>query len=134
MELLASFNANYNENGLTEASKFPALTVGPMTLSLQVDNEFYTARVKYNSATKWFTLDIVGPNNEILQGETFVADFPTNLLNASALKGYGLFYFPKQNKFKMYKLDEGWYNAVDLDFETAYKAILLQVFPDELVS
>lgn len=133
MQLIATYDSNYYPTALTEASKFPSLTRGNMTLMLQAENEFYTARLKYNSVTKWFSLDVIGPNNQTVQGETFVADFPTNLLNCSELKEYGLFYFSKSNDFRFYKLSEGWYNSAELDFNTAYKAILLQVFPDEIV-
>lgn len=134
MELLATYDSNYQDTALTEASKFPSLTRGSMTLMLQANNDFYTARLKYNSVTKWFSLDVLDSSNNIIQGETFVADFPTNLLTCSELKEFGLFYFPKSNDFRFYKLSEGWYNSPELDFNTAYKAILLQVFPDEIVS
>ena len=134
MELLATYDSKYVPTALTEASKFPSLTRGNMTLMLQANNDFFTARLKYNSVTKWFSLDVIGSNNQIIQGETFVADFPTNLLNASELKEFGLFYFPKSNVFKFYRLTEGWYNSPELDFNMAYKAILLQVFPDEIVN
>ena len=134
MQLIATYDSNYNETALTEASKFPSLTTGPMTLTLQVNNEFYTARIKYNSVTKWFTLDIIGPNNKILQGETFVSGFPTNLIVAPKLKEYGLFYFPRSKKFKFYKLTEKWYNTFDMDYETLLKAIEVQAFPSEFAS
>lgn len=133
MELLAVFESNFVPTALTEASKFPSLTRGNATLMLQANNNFYTASLKYNSVTKWFSLSVIGPNNRIIQGETFVADFPTNLLTCSELKEFGLFYFPKSNDFRFYRLSEGWYNSPELDFNTAYKAILLQVFPDEIV-
>lgn len=133
MTLISTFDLDYNETAVTESGKFPTLTTGAIGLSIAVDNVYYTAQILYNSVTKWLTLKILDTSGNILQGETFVNEFPTNLLVCNELIGYGLFYFPKANQIRFYKLDEDWYNSIDLDYDTAYKAILLQVFPSEIL-
>ena len=133
MTLLSTFDLDYNETAVTEAGKFPTLTTGAISLSLSADNANYTAQILYNSVTKWLTLKVLDSSGNVLQGETFLNEFPTNLLLCSELIGYGLFYFPKSNQLKYYALDEDWYNSINLDYDTYYKAIYLQVFPSEII-
>lgn len=133
MTLIATFECDYNQNAITETAKFPTLTTGPISLMLQAGNTFYTAQILYNSVTKWMTLKVLDVSGNVIQGETFLNEFPTNLLLASELKEYGLFYYPRLNIFKFYKLDSDWYNSLNMDYETLYKCITMQCFPEEII-
>lgn len=133
MTLISQIDCDYNQNGVSEAQKFPSLTTGAITIPLQTSSDNYTAMIRYNASTKWLTLCVTTIDGDIIQGETFVADFPTNLLTCEALKEYGLFYFPSANVFKYVKLDEDWYNSINLDYATLLKCLELSVFPSEII-
>lgn len=133
MTLISEVKLDYNEVGVTEAQKFPSLTTGAISIPLQTDDDIYTAIITYNASTKWLSLKVTTMNGDILQGETFLADFPTNLLNCEALRDFGLFYFPHANTLKYVKLDEDWYNSINLDYETLLKCLTLNIFPSEII-
>lgn len=130
MILLNTFDLVYDETGLTPANKFPTLTVGPITLLLQVKDTFFIAVIRYNHASEWLSLSIRDQNDNVLQGETYVAGFPSNLIFVDALINYGLFYYPAQKKFKFYEFaaSDNWYNAVDSDEEQLYYSYYHEVF------
>lgn len=133
MTIISEVALDYNEVGVTEAQKFPSLTTGAITIPLQTKDSIYTAIILYNGSTKWLTLKVVTLNGDIIQGETFFADFPTNLLVCPELKEYGLFYFPHSNIVKYVELDEDWYNSINLDYETLLRCIRLSIFPSEYI-
>lgn len=133
MTIISEVALDYNEVGVTEAQKFPSLTTGAITIPLQTKDSIYTAIILYNGSTKWLTLKVVTLNGDIIQGETFFADFPTNLLVCPELKEYGLFYFPHSNVVKYVELDEDWYNSINLDYETLLRCIRLSIFPSEYI-
>lgn len=133
MTLISEVKIDYKESGISEAQKFPMLTNGLIAIPLQTDDNTYSAIISYNATTKWLSLRVVTISGDIVQGETFVADFPTNLLTNKELKGYGLFFFPRTNELKYVKLDEDWYNSINLDYNTLLKCLEYHIFPSEII-
>lgn len=132
MRMIASYDFNYNESGLTLRDMFEPLTEGPYSMLLQLNNTYYIASVKFNYGSNWLSLTIYDSEGTLVQGETYVADFPTNLLNNMALSNYGLFWYPLEKRFKFWDLQDfsSWYNSIDLNEETAYYYIFNERLPE----
>lgn len=129
MQLISEFTIDYNPAGVTEAEKFKSLAVPPFSMLLTANATSYTALVKYNHAEKWMFLTVFDTDGNCIQGETFVAESPVNLLSASDLRGYGLFFNSGIKKFLFYKLNNTkWYNSVDLTEDEAYEVISKKSF------
>lgn len=134
MKLISEYDVGYNETALTEIAKFSKLASGPMALTIQIGADFYTAQITYNTVTKWLSLKVYTADATLIQGETFVADFPTNLLTTPVLANYALFYYPEADKLRLYQIaSDDWYNSITLDYETAYKCCLLKILPSEII-
>lgn len=101
---------NYNENGITEALKFPDFTQSPKSFAMQTDGDSYTGVISYNWATKFLTLEVFDSGGAKIQGVTNITKFPTNLLFAPELSQYGLFYLSNFDSLFFGKVPKSWYN------------------------
>ncbi|HEC1823335.1 TPA: hypothetical protein R1765_001959 [Campylobacter coli] len=114
--LLSSSKISVNKVGNKLIDKLPDLVGRPFSISLQKDTEYFTAEVYFNYAMNWLTLRIKDSQNNIIQGDTNVFEYPYNLILTPILNDYGLFYFPESKEFKYYKLGKEWYNTLNLNY------------------
>lgn len=129
MELLNTFDIDYNPTGVTEQDKFKSLMSPPYSLLLNADGVPYSATIKYNYGERWMYLTVKDRDGNTLQGETYVASHPVNLLSTPELRNFGLFFIPELKKFYFYKLGKTkWYNSVELTEEMAYNVIRTKNF------
>lgn len=101
-EVINSLALTINETADDPFDKYTDLASGPISLDLSTEDASYTAQIGYSSASNGLWLKVFdGENNEI-QGVTTIENFPKNLLLASDLRGYGLFY--SKNTFFFIKI------------------------------
>ena len=128
MELQETYDVDYNSSGITERLKWAFLASGPYSLQLTANNVSYTVTIKYNYGSMQPFVSVSNDTGTI-QGETMMNDFPTNLLTASELRSYALYWQPHLKRFELYKrTDESWYNSATLTEEEAYKIITKKSF------
>ncbi|HDZ5024788.1 TPA: hypothetical protein RTG57_001738 [Campylobacter jejuni] len=115
-KLVSISTFNLNKGGVNLIDKLPDLVGKPFSISLQKNTEYYIAEVYFNYAINWITLRIKDSQNNIIQGDTNVLDYPYNLILTPELNDYGLFYFKNTSEFKFYELGSSWYNTIDLNY------------------
>lgn len=113
--LLSTFNFKVNKSGITNAEKYPLLVGSTFTMNLVTqENRLYTVEVFFNSSIESPQL-CVYENDQLIQGDTIISSYPTNLLLCKELNDYGLFYDKVDSVFKFYKL-ENWYNNSKISY------------------
>lgn len=113
--LLSSFEFKMNKSGTTNAEKYPLLVGSVFTMNLvDEDSNLFTAEVSFNFAIDSLCIKIY-KGNTVIQGDTIVNSYPTNLLLCKELNDYGLIYDEIDSIFKFYKLD-GWYNNSTINY------------------
>lgn len=115
-QLISTFNFTFNPGGTTLKNKLPDLAKGPFILTLQVESSFYLAEVYFNYACNWLYLVVKNQSGETIQQNTYIREWPVNLLLCKELNSYGLFYKPNTSTFEFYKLGKEWYNLLDTDY------------------
>lgn len=128
MELQETYDVDYNSSGITERLKWVFLSSGPYSLQLTANNVNYIVSIKYNYGSMQPFVSVSSDEGTV-QGETMMNEFPTNLLTASELRSYALYWQPQLKRFELYKrTDESWYNSATLTEEEAYKIITRKGF------
>ncbi|EGV1470912.1 hypothetical protein JF110_001637 [Campylobacter jejuni] len=128
-ELISSSPMILNKGGVSLSDKLPDLVGRPFAINLQKDTEYFTAEVYFNYAINWLCLRIKDSQNNIIQGDTNILDYPYNLILTPQLNDYGLFYFKESSEFKYYKLGSQWYNNINLNYwQYKEKMLKRQVF------
>lgn len=130
MKFLYSIPVDYNVSGITELDKWKFLASPPFSFQLTSDNQNFTVMIKYNHGSRWPSLSIYDSNGELVQGETYMALFPTNLIVASAMRKNALYWQPELQRFDYYEIDDDakWYNSSTLTEEEAYNIINRRTF------
>lgn len=106
---IQTYSMNVNKSALTNQEKYTDLKGAPFTMQLVVEEGVvYTANVIFNFALDDIVLQVYN-GTTLVQGNTTIGAFPTNLLLCSEMNNYGLFYFPIDSVFEFWYLD-GWYN------------------------
>lgn len=114
--LINKYSFVINKGGLGLRGKLPNLASGYFYITLQIDEKVYLAELLFNYSNNWLMLRIKNSEGVYIQQDTYVRDYPNNLLLAQELRDYGLFYFPEDEEFRYYKLTKEWYNNITLDY------------------
>lgn len=101
-EVINSLALTINETADDPFDKYTDLASGPISLDLSTEDASYTAQIGYSSASNGLWLKVFDSENNEIQGVTMIENFPKNLLLASDLRGYGLFY--SKNTFFFVKI------------------------------
>ena len=113
--LIYEFNFKLNKSGTTNREKFPALVGSTFTMNLvDSDSRLFTVEVFFNFAIDSLCLKVY-QGNTVIQGDTIVNSYPTNLLLCSELNNYILIYDNIDSIFRFYKA-EGWYNDSKINY------------------
>lgn len=106
--LISSESLNINNLETDPVKMFPFLVGNAFNMILQKENSLYTLTIKYSYAVQWLVYNIEDNNNNILQHDTYLTNFPLNLILCDELLGYGLFF--DKNTLYFGKLINLWYN------------------------
>lgn len=129
MELLQTYSMQYNESGITNQEKYPDLVSGVFTMLIAVDNQSYTAVVRFNYAEEYPFISIYDKSGALLQGETYLAEAPVNLLTCDALFNYALVWVKKLKRFELWSINNSkWYNSPNLTPDEAYQVLITKTF------
>lgn len=106
---LQSYTMEINKSAKTKREKYIMLRGQPYTMQLITQaGATFTANVIFNFALDDIVLQVYA-GGELIQGNTIVRDYPTNLLLCFELNNYGLFYNSLDSVFDFYYLED-WYN------------------------
>lgn len=108
-QLINTYPFKINKSGVTNKEKYPLLVGQPFMMYLVTkENRAFTAEITFNFAIENLCLKVY-KDNQIIQGETIVRGYPTNLLLVEDLLDYALIYDEIDSIFNFYYLDV-WYN------------------------
>lgn len=123
-ELVLNTNQLDIQYGETEPSKkFPFLIGQTYKATLQAGSVIYYVEIKYNYSTNWLDYNIQDDSDNILQADSYLSEFPVNLLQLDDLLTYGLFF--KNQTLVFGKLNPSWYklsiNKTDSTLQDLYQ-------------
>lgn len=96
MRLIQSYSFEYNPNLEEPSAIYPDLVGSLYTMSLQTENEFFTALVGYNHATKRLFIEFYNSRGELYQNRINAVSEQ----NLFFLEGYYLYWKPSENVFE----------------------------------
>lgn len=129
MKFLYSIPVDYNAVGITELERWAFLANPPFTFQVMSDNQSFTVMVRYNHGSRWPSLSVYDSSGKLVQGETYMNVFPTNLLVASEIRKNALYWQPELKRFDYYEIDDSrWYNSATLTVDEAYAIINRKTF------
>lgn len=92
IERLTSYTFEINKGGLTPQERYPQLIGQPFNMSIVTkSNEIYTVSLMYNHASESLVICVYN-GTEVIQGNTGVQSYPSNLLLCNELNDYALYY------------------------------------------
>ena len=118
-ELISTIPLAINTNAQSVTERYNFLKGQPFSVPLSTDDDNYMAKICFNFANEYLSITIETSSGDLIQGETYFAEYPTNLLVADEFKGYGLFFYPNDSLLKFYKIDVAschWYNNIDKSY------------------
>lgn len=101
-DVINSLALSINETADDPFEKYTDLASGPISMDLSTTDASFTAQIGYSSASNGLWLRVFDSENTEIQGVTTIENFPKNLLLASDLRGYGLFF--SKNAFFFVKI------------------------------
>lgn len=116
-KLLTFEKIGINPNGANLMAKYPKFVGSPFSITLNAGENYFIAEFRFNKIVNYPFLRILNDKGDIIQGDTFMSDYPTNLALAPELDGYGLFYFANYDEIRFYELPQGFYNNLNLEWQ-----------------
>ena len=99
LELISAYDFNYYPDLKEPYMIYPSLKDSSFNMSLQTDDEFLTARVRYDFVFKGICIEIYNEQGELIQPR--IRAIPN--LNLLYLIGYSLFWEQDKARFAFYK-------------------------------
>lgn len=107
-DLISVNTLTINSSETDPSKRFPELVGTVKKITLQKGDEVYFCIIKYSYSANWLVISITDDNDEVLQQNTYMAEYPINLNQVTELLEYGLFY--KAGKIAWFRLDDNFYN------------------------
>lgn len=114
--LISETKLDINQNTQNVIERYSFLKGQPFAIPISTDDDNYMLKIYFNFANEYPYIQIETSSGELVQGDTYMAEYPTNLLVADDFIDYGLFFYPYESVMRLYKLDNKscqWYNNND---------------------
>lgn len=128
-QLINEIKLDINQNTENIIDRYSFLKGQPFSVPLSTEDDNYMMKIYFNFANEYLVINIETSAGELVQGDTYFAEYPTNLLIADAFIDYGLFFYPNENVLRFYKLDNSsceWYNNNDKTYNEWLKMLTNQ--------
>ena len=118
-EKISSVTLPINKNTENIKERFSFLSGEPYTIVIEADST-YLMKLTFNFANNYLMCYIEDSGGNLVQGDTFFADYPSNLLVAECFKDYACYYRPLDSVIEVWKIDnqsQKFYNNLDKTYD-----------------